>query len=283
MRARAPGSTSNIGPGFDVLGLALDIHVEVEVVDAARLAVRTEGEGEDLPQDATHLAARIAAAVRGHDRLAVTVRSEIPVGRGLGSSAALAAAAAAAAGSLDPLGVATRFDGHGENAAASVVGGLVAAPIVAGAPVVRRLPLDPRLAFVVLVPDRHLPTSQARAALPATVPFDDAVANLGRLVLLVSGLADAESLQRVAGEDRLHQGARTALFPEAPELLRRLEDAGAVVACWSGAGPSLLAICRSRDDAPRVRDAGELALGELGVTGRAIELLPDLVGLTVSG
>jgi len=281
VRARAPGSTSNIGPGFDVLGLALDLHVEVEVVDAPRLVVRTEGEGADLPQDASHLAARVAIEVRGHDRLAVTVRSRIPVGRGLGSSAALAAAAAAAAGAADPLAVATRHDGHGENAAASVVGGLVAAPLVSGSPVVRRLPLDARLAFVVLVPDRHLATKDARGVLPTSVPFDDAVANLGRLVLLVSGLADASTLERVAGEDRLHQRARSALFPEAPELLDRLERAGAVVACWSGAGPSLLAICRSGADAPAVRDAGECALADLGIAGRAIELRPDLTGLVV--
>ncbi|MCU1495867.1 MAG: homoserine kinase, partial [Acidimicrobiaceae bacterium] len=101
MRARVPGSTSNLGPGFDVLGLALGIYLEVEVTDAPRLEVRTEGEGAELAQDASNLAVRVAAEVRGHDRLAVTVRSAIPVGRGLGSSAALAAAAAAAAGAPD--------------------------------------------------------------------------------------------------------------------------------------------------------------------------------------
>lgn len=281
MRARAPGSTSNLGPGFDVLGLALGVYVEVEVTDAPRLSVRTEGEGADLPQDASHLAARVATAVRGHDRLAVTVRSAIPLGRGLGSSAALVAATAAAAGAPDPLAVATGHDGHGENAAASVLGGLVAAPLVDGVPKVRRLQLDPALAFVVVVPERHLATSAARAALPETVPFSDAVANLGRLALLLSGLADGSTLERAAGEDRLHQDARSALFPEAPELLRRLEQAGAVIACWSGAGSSLLAICRVREDAQKVREAGEQALEELGVAGRAVELAPDLRGLVV--
>ncbi|MHB1598654.1 MAG: homoserine kinase [Acidimicrobiales bacterium] len=281
MRARVPASTSNLGPGFDVLGLALGLYVEVEIIDAPRFDLRSTGEGAELAQDSTHLAARVAFEVCGHDRLAITVHSSIPVGRGLGSSAALAVAAAAAAGSADPLAVAAAVDGHGENAAASVLGGLVAAPIVDGKPVVRRLPLDPGLGFVVLVPDRALATAQARAALPAMVPFRDAVANLGRLTLLLAGLADASLLERAAGDDRLHQAARAPLFPEAPELLRALEEAGAVVACWSGAGPSLLGICRDREKVPSVRDAGERALDLAGVRGRAVELVPDLCGLVV--
>src|ERR1700682_5614502 len=126
MRARAPASSANLGPGFDVLALALSVYVEVTVEPAARLRVEAEGEGADLPLDATHLAVRVATEVAGHDRLAIAVRSEIPVVRGVGSSAALAAAAAAAAGARDPLGVAAAFDGHPENAAASVLGGLVA-------------------------------------------------------------------------------------------------------------------------------------------------------------
>lgn len=281
MRARAPASSANLGPGFDTLALALALAVEVEIAPAARLAIRAEGEGADLPRDASHLAARVALAVLGHDHLEITVRSAIPVGRGLGSSAALAAAAAAAAGSADPLGVAAAFDGHAENAAASVLGGLVAATFVDGRPVTCRLRLDPALAFVVVIPDRVLPTEQAREVLPAAVPFGDAVANLGRLGLLLGGLADATQLVAAAGEDRLHQPARAALFPEAPTLLARLVAGGAAVACWSGAGTSLLGICTSKTTAARVREAGEAALAELAVAGHAVVLEPDLVGLRV--
>ena len=97
MRARAPASSANLGPGFDVLALAVDRYVEVEVEPADRLTVRSEGEGAGMADDAGHLAARVAIDVAGHDRLAITVRSQVPVARGLGSSAALAAAAAAAA------------------------------------------------------------------------------------------------------------------------------------------------------------------------------------------
>ncbi len=281
MRARAPASSANLGPGFDAIALALTLAVEVEITPAARLEIRSEGEGADLPQDASHLAVRVATAVVGHDHLAITVRSAIPVGRGLGSSAALAAAAAAAAGSENPLAVAAGFDGHAENAAAAVLGGLVAATFVGGRPVTCRLRLDPSLAFVVVIPERVLATEEARAVLPPNVPFADAVVNLGRLGLLLGGLADATQLVAAAGEDRLHQRARSVLFPEAPELLERLVAGGATTVCWSGAGTSLLGICTSRTAATRVREAGEVALADLRVAGRAVVLEPDLAGLVV--
>ena len=152
MHARAPASTANLGPGFDTLAIALSLYVHVEVEPADELSLRLEGEGGDLPADNSHLAARVARQVLGHDRVAITVRSEIPVGRGLGSSASLAVATAAACGANDPLTLAARLDGHPENAGASVLGGLVAAADVDGNPVTVRLPLDRNLAFVVLVP-----------------------------------------------------------------------------------------------------------------------------------
>jgi homoserine kinase len=280
MRARAPASSANLGPGFDVLALALSMYVEVTVEPAARLYVEAEGEGADLPLDATHLAVRVATEVAGHDRLAIHVRSEIPVGRGLGSSAALAAAAAAAAGARDPLGVAAEFDGHPENAAASVLGGLVAATLIDGAPAIVRLPLDDSLAFVVVIPDRSLPTQEARAALPDVVTHADAAFNLGRMAFLVAGLADHRVLRPEAGEDRLHQPHRATLYPEAEPLLRGLLAAGARLACWSGAGPSLLAVCE-RTAAPAVRGRAEALLGDIGVAGRAILLEHDRRGLVI--
>ncbi len=279
MRASAPASSANLGPGFDVLALALCLRVEVTVSRAAALSVTTEGEGADVPQDASHLAVRVAAAVAGHDRLEIAVRSDIPLGRGLGSSAALAVAAAAAAGAPDPLAVASSFDGHAENAAASLLGGLVAATQVDGHPVARRLRLDPDLVFVLLIPERRLPTAEARAALPTEVGLGDAVFNLGRLGLLVAGLADATLLSHGHTGDRLHQDARAAaFFPEAPELLARLVEGGALASSWSGAGTSLIGICR-RESSAQVRDAGEAALGSCGVTGRAIVLEADDEGL----
>jgi homoserine kinase len=282
VRARVPASSANLGPGFDVLALALDLYVEVEVEPAARLTVRATGEGSDLAADATHLAASVAIDVAGHDHLSITVRSDIPVARGLGSSAALAVAAAAAAGSRDPLGVAARVDGHPENAAASVVGGLVAATTVKGAVRAVRMPLDIGLVFVALVPERSLSTSKARQALPQQVSRTDATFNLGRLSLLLAGLADRSLLIREATEDRLHQDYRSPMFPEAPQLLARLVDAGALASCWSGAGPTLLGICDGADG-DRLRAQAETFLKEMGVPGRAMILRPDLEGLVVDG
>jgi homoserine kinase len=280
-RARCPASSANLGPGFDTLAVALSLYVEVDVRPARRLIVRAEGEGSELPTDRTHLAARVAIDVAGTEGLDISVRSQIPVARGLGSSAALAVAAAAAAGATDPFAVATRMDGHPENAAASVLGGLVTATMLGPDPRASRLPLDPGLAFVVLVPDRALPTVQARQALPASVPHGDAAFNLGRMGLLLSGLADRRRLVREATEDRLHQQQRTPLFPEAPVLLAGLERAGAIAVCWSGAGPCLLGICDVAA-APEVRAAGEELLAGSHLPGRSLLLGADLAGLVVT-
>ncbi len=282
MRARAPASSANLGPGFDTLAVALELHVEVEVEPSDRLVVRARGEGAELAADASNLAAQVAMEVAGHDRLSIAVSSAIPVGRGLGSSAALAAATAAAAGARDPLAVAAVADGHPENAAASMMGGLVAATVIRGKPTAVALPLDPRLSFVVLVPERLLPTPRARQALPRLVPHADAAFNLGRMGLLVAGLADHRVLVQEATEDRLHQAARSALFPEASQLLAGLLNAGARAVCWSGAGPSLLGIC-DQATAAEVRAAGESLLAEAGVAGRALLLKPDTTGLVVGG
>jgi homoserine kinase len=282
VKARAPGSSSNLGPGFDVLGLALRVYVEVELTEAPRLSIRAEGEGADLPQDESHLAAAVVRSVLGHDNVALMVRSSIPVSRGLGSSAALAVAAAAAAGSPDPFLVGASTDGHPENAGASVLGGLVAAATIGREAVARRLPLDRRLGYVVVVPERRLETKLGRSVVPTTIPLADAVHNLGRMGLLVAGLADADLLLPAAGDDRLHQEPRTVLFPEAPELLDRLRRAGATTASWSGAGPSLLAICADAGAVAGVEAAALRALSELGVEGNAMAIEPDLEGLVVT-
>jgi homoserine kinase len=280
VRARAPASAANLGPGFDTLAIALDRYVEVEVEPASRLIVRSEGEGAGLSDDPSHLAARVAIEVAGTDRLAITVRSQIPIARGLGSSAALAVAAAAAAGADDPLGVAARMDGHPDNAAASMVGGLVAAARVKGGVQAVGLPLDVSLAFVVIVPDVNLSTARARQALPNEVSRESAAFNLSRMALLIAGLADSRVLIGEATEDRLHQDYRSPLFPAAPKLLASMAAGGALAVCWSGSGPSLLGICQGTE-AERVRAAAATALAETEIPGQAVVLHADMHGLII--
>jgi len=271
VRARAPASAANLGPGFDTLAIALDRYVEVEVEPASRLNVRSEGEGAGLSDDPSHLAARVAIEVAGTERLSITVRSQIPVARGLGSSAA---------GADDPLGVAARMDGHPDNAAASMVGGLVAAARVRGGVQVVRLPLDVSLAFVVIVPDVSLSTSRARQALPSEVSRESAAFNLSRMALLIAGLADSRLLIGEATEDRLHQDYRSPLFPAAPKLLAGMAEGGALAVCWSGAGPSLLGICQGTE-AHKVQAAAQDALAAAGIAGEVLILHPDMHGLVV--
>ncbi len=281
MKARVPASSANLGPGFDVLALALNRYVEVEVTEAEHLEVVTTGEGEDLPNDETHLAAQVALKVTGTDRLRIRVHSEIPIGRGLGSSAALAVAAAAAAGADEPLLWGVAVDGHPENSAASCFGGLVAAATVDGKPVWRRLALDPALRFVAAIPDRLLLTRDARGTLDAHTERDDAIFNLGRMGLLIAGLADHRQLVAAAGDDRLHQTARSALFPEAPSLLEGLRRAGAITSFWSGAGTTLVGVCHE-DTCEEVRDRAKSLMDEHGVPGDCVTLSADLAGITVA-
>jgi homoserine kinase len=278
VRARAPASSANLGPGFDALAIALNRYVQVEVEPAPLLSVRTYGQGAELAGDASHLAVRVVTGVLGHDQFALTVHSQIPVSRGLGSSAALAAAAAAAAGAADPLAVAAAYDGHPENAAASVLGGLVAATTVDDQARAARLTLSAELAFVAIVPDRSLSTADARRVLPDAVTRADATFNLGRMGLLLAGLADPSALLAAATDDRIHQVARTALFPEAPDLLAAMVDAGALASCWSGAGPTLLGIT-TQSAQTRVADAVREMLEARGFPAQVLLLEADRQGL----
>ena len=186
----------------------------------AGLLVVAEGEGAELPGGQAHLAAQVATRVAGHDRLEVRVRSEIPVARGLGSSAAIAVAAAAAAGAIDPFEAGFVVDGHPENAAASALG----RPGCGGGG--RGAPGRPARCASTLSCASSLscPTGDCRRRPPGTscrptVPHEDAAFNLSRLGLLIAGLADHSQLLATSGDDRLHQGPRSALFPEAPALL----------------------------------------------------------------
>jgi homoserine kinase len=248
---RVPASSANLGPGFDALGVALDIHAEIGVVDGS-----TEATEAGRRVDEHHPASVAFDAAGGQGSL--WVRSPIPIGRGLGFSGAMRVGGAAAAvvqrlgrDALaerrgDVLVVAAELEGHADNVAASLYGGLVATD---GTRAVRvDSPLRPDV--VLWVPDDMTSTAASRTSLPAEVAFDDAVFNVGRTALLVAALATGDvAALSAATQDRLHQDRRFA----AAEASRAALAAGTAAGAWcgwlSGSGPTVAFLAGSGDGA----------------------------------
>jgi homoserine kinase len=282
MLARVPASSANLGPGFDCLAVALTLYLEVTVEPADRFEISSEGCGSGLFDDENNLGARVVADVLGHSNFSLHVKSEVPLSRGLGSSAALAVAAAVAAGAKDPLTLSTELEGHAENAAASLLGGLVVVGVDAREGVVARpLALDYEWRFVVVVPDEELSTVAARRVLPERVPFADAVRNLSAMGLLLAGLADHDAFVESAMDDYLHQPYRMGLLSFAEPLLTTLRESGAAGSCWSGAGSSMLGLATS-DKAEDVATAARTFLHDQGVAGIVHVLEADRTGLVTT-
>jgi len=282
MLARVPASSANLGPGFDCLAVALTLYLEVSLELADDFAISSEGCGAGLFDDERNLGARIAADVLGHSNFSMHVKSEIPLTRGLGSSAALAVASAVAAGAGDPLAVSSQEEGHAENAAASLLGGLVVAGAdVSEGVVARPLALDPEWRFVAVIPDEELSTVGARRVLPISVPFADAVRNLSAMGLLLAGLADHDAFVDGAMDDYLHQPYRMGLLPFAQPLLETLRESGAAGSCWSGAGSTMLGLAVA-DKAEGVASAARSFLHDQGVAGIVHVLEADRTGLVTS-
>ena len=257
-----PATSANLGPGFDSFGLALGLHdVVVAEIAPGGLAIKVTGEGAAAASAGEqHLVVRAMRTAFAHlgatpPGLALSCQNEIPQGFGLGSSAgaicagllaarALAGPAGAAALPDDTiLALATRMEGHPDNVAACLAGGLTIAwhPAgSAGARVARLAPL-PGIAPVLCVPAQPLPTVTARQVLPPQVPHADAAANSARAALLVTALTSQPDLLMDATEDFLHQGYRAAAMPATARLIAALRAAG-VPAVVSGAGPSVLAL-----------------------------------------
>lgn len=251
LTAVVPATCANLGPGFDCFGLALDLCNEVAIDTEAEPSITWEGEGAgELPTDGTDMVGRaIAHAARvGGAPLPAFARhglNRIPLERGLGSSAAACVAGILLADRLlelklepeEVLELATELEGHADNAAAAIVGGLT---LAFGEGVVRVDP-HPELRPVVFVPrDVRLSTSQARGVLPETVSRADAVFNASHAAAAVVALMARPELLSQVLEDRIHQEARLALVPSVRSLYDDLRGIGVPV-CVSGAGPSLLA------------------------------------------
>jgi homoserine kinase len=252
---RAPATIANVGPGFDCLGLAVDIPNDFHVDPEAQPSVAIEGEGsEELATDASNLVLRTAHRVAreaGKRLPAFALRcvNRIPLERGLGSSAAAVAAGVLIADRLLGTGLgpdrllelAIAEEGHPDNVAACLRGGLVLVfRSEAGWQAERMIP-SAAIRPVLLIPEKvRVATDQARRALPSEVPFADAAFNVSRSALAVLALTDRPELLAVALEDRLHQSHRLGLAPAAQRAFDELRRAGVPV-CLSGSGPTLVA------------------------------------------
>jgi homoserine kinase len=236
---RAPASSANLGPGFDALAAALALHLEIEVRETGTFEVVTE---LDVPRDRSNLVVRAFERLHPADGLRFTIRSDIPLVGGLGSSAAAIVAGLLAADHLyeldaDVLAAAIELDGHPDNVAAALRGGFV----ICADGHLARLDAPVGLEAILVIPDTPVRTAEARAALPPEVPMADAVYNVGRTALLTLGLARGEWDLVAAGlHDRLHQPRRAHLYPRSLELAQRARELGALGATISGAGPTVL-------------------------------------------
>ena len=260
LRVRVPASTSNLGPGFDTLGLALDLMLEVEARPA--LAHRCEelaGSARSWPAPEHNLLFRAFDAARaalGLEPLAIALRahSEIPLARGLGSSgAAIAAGLLLGAGWEEPrrvhraravlLRLGAELEGHPDNSTASLLGGCTLAIPASDGLTVIEVEVAPTIGFGVAWPATPLETERARAVLPREVPFADAVENPRRLAALLAGLSRGDGdLVRLGIEDRLHVRHRLPLIPGGAAALRAALEAGAWGATVSGSGSALIAL-----------------------------------------
>lgn len=289
---RVPCSTSNLGAGFDCLGLALNRYLDAAFLPGGALRVRRAGTLATLDVASTDdvLLRAFRAALREHaDAVTGTVimTSTIPIGRGLGSSAAatvagLALAAAATGEPLDrdaALAAAAPLEGHPDNAAPALFGGLVAVVYAAhGAPRALRLPLSDRLTFVFAAPDVEVSTQRARAALPQHVAHSAAARNIGRMAALLYGLAHANAEAIGAGfTDELHVPYRLPLIPGAHDALQAAQEAGALGATISGSGSGLIAACQ-RGTEGGVLEAMRAAFQRAGAGGDGFVALPDTFG-----
>lgn len=304
VEVEAPATIANLGAGYDCLGLAVDLplRVSVEATPPATVAgsidLTVEGDciGE-LPEDRSNrfvvaLEAGLAElGVSGFEGVGWRVRmsNPIPLARGLGSSAAATVAGLVAAwGLMDQpvdssalLRLATRIEGHPDNVAPALLGGLVASVAIGDR--VEAIRLDPPddLVVVAWIPERKLPTSEMRRVLPDAVPYADAVANLARVAVGVAGLAVGRTdLLGLLSEDRLHEPYRASVYPELPRLVAAAREAGALGAFLAGAGSTVAALVAKSDEAAadRVGAAFRTTAASLGQPGRLQAINPQRTG-----
>ncbi len=291
-----PATTANLGPGFDCLGLALNLRNQITIgVRTSGLSIEVHGEGRGkIPEDQRNLVAQAAErffAYSGRRPSGLFIRQQnlIPVGSGLGSSAAAVVGGMLAANALqgaqvamdEVLALAVEMEGHPDNVAPALFGGLTLVNRLDRSWSVEQIPIRP-LQVVVVLPDYELPTAQARAALPQQVPLQDAVFNAGRVGLLTWALAHGQyDRLAIAMQDRLHQPYRLNLVPGMSQAFEAATGAGASGVALSGAGPSVVAF--APDGLNKIGSAVSEAFAYAGVSSRTWILSADDRGGYVIG
>ncbi|HEX7058872.1 MAG TPA: homoserine kinase [Solirubrobacterales bacterium] len=245
---RVPASSANLGPGYDVMAAAVSLHLELEVEETGEFSL--DPGGLDVSSGRDNLVVRAFEALHPADGIAFRLRSEIPLARGLGSSAAAIVAGLFAADHLFELALsreevlvrATELEGHPDNVAAAIYGGFVICGAgEGGAPSAVRFDPPGGLEGIAVIPSEEVSTRRAREAIPAEIPLADAVANVSAASSLVLGLQTAD-LDLVARglDDRIHQPRRRNLYPHSMDLVDSARELGALGATISGAGPTVL-------------------------------------------
>ena len=292
---RVPATSANLGPGFDTLGLALALYDELTVTAITEPGVHVEvigvGAGE-VPTDETNLVVRSIKHTFDHyglpmPGLALEAHNVIPHGRGLGSSgAAIVSGIMAAKGLLEGvvdidsdalLTLATELEGHPDNVAPALFGGLTIAWTTADGPKAKKLIVHRGVSPVVCVPAATMSTALARSLQPASVPHADAVFNVSRSALLIAALIQSPELLLEATEDKLHQNYRASAMPETDALIQVLRKHG-LAAVVSGAGPSVLVL--ASDPSQRLV-AAELVASHATTPWESLMLAVDFKGATV--
>jgi homoserine kinase len=257
---RVPASSANLGPGYDVMAAAVSLWLELEVEEAGDFSF--DSGGSDVPTGRENLIVRAFESLHSADGIAFRLGSEIPLARGLGSSAAAIVAGLFAADHLFELGLskeeilvrATELEGHPDNVAASIYGGFVVCSTEHGRPEAARFDPPKELEAVVAIPAEEVSTQRAREAVPEQVPLTDAVANLAAACSLLLGLqtSDLDLIGRGL-HDSIHQPRRRELYPRSMELVDSAAELGALGATISGAGPAVL-VWTTWQDAGRVTE-----------------------------
>lgn len=292
---RVPATSANLGPGFDTLGLALALYDELTVTatDGTDVIVDVRGVGAGVvPTDGSNLVARAIAHTfdsvgQPLPGLHLIARNVIPHGSGLGSSAAAIVSGVMAARGLlagiveldldRMLVIATELEGHPDNVAPALFGGLTIAWTTESGPRAKKLIVHRGVSPLVFVPGHSVSTALARSLQPASVPYEDAVFNLSRSALLIAALVQSPELLMEATEDRLHQEYRASAMPETNSLVHLLRDNG-FAAVVSGAGPSILVLA---DDPARRLEAVDLVTANATTPWTSHLLAVDFKGATV--